>query len=390
MYRNFYTPDGVNDMIGSELLHKNTIEESLIRILVSNGFDPIETPTIEFMDVYLNERTEMPAQDMYKVLDRQGNVLVLKPDFTPAIARAVSHGMKGKPVKVFSKGRTFRYQNLYSGKDNESTEFDVECIGNSSIEADALMVTLAIESMLATGLRDFKIDLGDVNFFMGLMDETGIDYDTCKQIQIAIESRNKESLTSILEDINASDDLKNWIKRIPRLSGGLMVLRDLQEANLNGRSKEAVNRLIKVFQLVQDLGYSDYLTVDLSMVKRLNYYTGVLFRGMAEGVGKPILQGGRYDDLLGQFQNPMPAIGFGIDLMALLKSLQFKEGPGEPAQCDYLIGYNTDNFMIANRLRQKLIEDGKSVYMDEVTLLPKNKKGQLICSSQEMKTLLQA
>lgn len=389
MYQNYCTPDGLNDLYGMELLYKNTIEEKLTTFMVANGYKPIQTPNLEFVDVYMNERTEMPPQDMYKVLDRQGNVLALRPDFTPAIARAISHSMKGEKVKVFSKGTTYRYQALYSGKANESTVFDVESIGESNAEQDALMICLAIESVLETGLRDFVLDVSDINFFMGLIEGLHGTEEWQESLQKAMDAKNKTEIASLLKDQRVEPWLMDLFCQLPDIHGNMSVIEPLLQMPLNNRAKQGLKRIKKVYTYVEDMGYGQYITVDISMIKRLNYYTGIVFRAVALGAGQPVLQGGRYDDLLKQFDNPLPAVGFGIDLMLTLQALSFSQSmEDQVVKVDYILGYNEDNFTLCNELRKCLIAQGKTVeciiYNTQEGLVDDN----VVTSNQAMKALL--
>ncbi|WP_105618084.1 ATP phosphoribosyltransferase regulatory subunit [Vallitalea okinawensis] len=361
MNRKFHTPEGVKDFVGHGLMNKKAVVKSLENVFLQNGFEPIETPTLEFIEVYSDERAHLVSNDMYKVLDRKGNVLVLKPDFTPAIARAVSHLRKEDEVKVYSIGQTFRYQNSFTGKANEMTQAGVEWVGDQSLEVDVQLILLAIESLLECGLEDFQIDIGEVNFFKGLLEEGDIEEDMGIQLQKLIDSKNYFAIEEVFSNIPISKDLKKIFLKLPQLFGGLEIINEIQDLTNNEKALDALQRLSKIYHMIRQLGYEKYIAFDLSMVKRLDYYTGVLFRGVTYGTGNAILLGGRYDELLNQFANSQPAIGFGINIDELVNAMDTQNLNPCDTRCDYMICYDQNTFYKANLLSRSLKRLGKSI-----------------------------
>lgn len=361
MNRKFHTPEGVKDLVGQGLMNKKAVEKSLENVFLQNGFEPIETPTLEFIEVYSDERAHLMSNDMYKVLDRKGNVLVLKPDFTPAIARAISHLRKEDEVKVYSIGQTFRYQNSFTGKANEMTQAGVEWVGDQSLEVDVQVIILAIESLLNCGLKDFQIEIGEVNFFKGLLEEGGIEEETGIQLQKLIDSKNYFAIEEVFSNIPISKDLKKIFLKLPQLFGGLEILDEVQGLTSNVMALNALQRLRQIYNMIHQLGYEKYIAFDLSMVKRLDYYTGILFRGVTYGTGNAVLLGGRYDELLNQFANQQPAIGLGINIDELINAMDTQNLTLSNVQCDYMICYDQDTFYKASLLSRSLKQLGKYV-----------------------------
>ena len=172
-----------------------------MQTLRSYGFEDIETPIIEYFDVFSKEVGTTSSRDLYKFFDRIGDTLVLRPDFTPSIARAVSmyFGENNLPKRLCYQGKTFENRHSYQGRLNESTQIGVEYLGDDSVEADSELLALAVEAMRTAGLKDFQISIGEVNFFKALVDEAGMDEQTELALRKCISNKNMFGAEEILE-----------------------------------------------------------------------------------------------------------------------------------------------------------------------------------------------
>ena len=165
--RMFHTPEGVRDVYNGECQRKQFLTRELKDVVHSYGYCDIETPTFEYFDVFSREVGTTPSKDLYKFFDREGNTLVLRPDFTPSVARAAAKYFleDGFPVRLCYQGSTFINNSSYQGRLKESTEMGVELIGDDSIDADAEILTMTVEMLKKTGLSEFQISVGQVDFF---------------------------------------------------------------------------------------------------------------------------------------------------------------------------------------------------------------------------------
>ena len=171
-----HTPEGVRDIYNGECERKLRIQEDLHRTLLSFGYHTIQTPTFEFFDVFNREIGSIASKELYKFFDREGNTLVLRPDITPSIARAVAmyFGEETMPLRLCYMGNIFINHSSYQGRFKESTQLGAELIGDKSIEADAEILAMAVESMKQAGLKEFQISVGHAEFFKGLSDAAGL------------------------------------------------------------------------------------------------------------------------------------------------------------------------------------------------------------------------
>ncbi len=318
-----HTPEGVRDIYNDECEAKLLLQNNLHQVMKLHGFKDIQTPTFEFFDIFSKERGTVPSKDMYKFFDREGNTLALRPDITPSIARCVAKYYKEEnlPIRLCYMGSTFINNNSYQGKLKESTQIGAELINDSSLEADAEMLVITIECLLKAGLTEFQVEIGDAEFFLGLMEEAGFSRDEELQLRSLIEQKNIFGVEEILSSKEINAELKNVFLNLPALFGNLDKLAEAKAMTSNTRALKAIKRLEELYQILSIYGFEKYIAFDLGMLSKYNYYTGIIFRAYTYGTGDTIVNGGRYDNLVGQFGKNAPAIGLAIMADQLLLAL---------------------------------------------------------------------
>lgn len=162
-----HTPEGVRDIYDRECARKNIVEQRILRQMQLFGYNAIETPMFEFFDIFAKERGSVSDREMYKFFDRYNNTVVLRPDMTPAIARCVTkfYGEETMPQRLCYLGHTFTNSASYKGRLYEVTQSGAELIGDDSAQADAEMIAMVIQSLRSAGLKEFQVELGEVEFF---------------------------------------------------------------------------------------------------------------------------------------------------------------------------------------------------------------------------------
>lgn len=318
-----HTPDGVRDIYNVECAKKHTLEKRLRALLRLYGYEEIQTPSFEFFDIFNTERGTVSSREMFKFIDRDGNTLVLRPDITPSIARAVAkyYGDEQIPMRFAYTGNTFKNNTSYQGRMREITQLGAEFIGSADVWADAEMIALSIELLLEAGLKEFQVDMGHVSFFKALMEEACIDEETEEQIRILIENKNYFGIEDLLDKLNIEDELKEVIKRLPKWFGSVDIIREARAMTKNEKALCALDRLEMIYEILGSYGLQNYVTIDLGMLTEYNYYTGVIFRGYTYGTGDAVVKGGRYDSLLGQFGKKAASVGFAVVIDQLMLAL---------------------------------------------------------------------
>ncbi|OPZ94805.1 MAG: ATP phosphoribosyltransferase regulatory subunit [Firmicutes bacterium ADurb.Bin419] len=371
-----YTPEGVQDVLVNECFVKRNIEEKVRNVFRSSGFYEVETPIVEFYDAFLAEDGITAQETMFKFFDQQGRILVLRPEITIPIARLAATKYKDydHPLRFCYIGNTFNYKELGGGKQKEFTQSGVELLGINSPEADAEVIATAINAVRAAGLENFQIDIGQVDFFKGLMEETGLTAEETEQMRILIDRKDYLAVEELVKTHNIREDLKELVLSLPRLFGSLDVIETVEKYSLNEKSINALENLRRVLKILEDYELSKYVSIDLGMVQSLNYYTGIIFRGFTYGAGFPILSGGRYDKLVEKFGKVSPATGFSLGINMVMMALERQKVEAERPAIDSLICYKEEGRKTAFKVCQALRDQGLVVEIDVTGKEPEDVK----------------
>ena len=318
-----HTPEGVRDIYGKEYHRKLEVESRLHERIRLYGYQEIQTPTFEFFDVFSKEIGTTPSRELYKFFDKEGNTLVLRPDFTPSIARCAAKyfSEKKRPLRLSYVGNTFTNTSSLQGKLKESTQMGAELIGDPSVEADAEIISLVIKALLDTGLQRFQVSIGEVEYFKGLCEEAGLDEETEMDLRACISGKNYFAAQELLQERKVVEPYHSRLLKVADMFGDMCSLTDARAMVSNERSLAAIERLEKLHKVLQVYGVADYISFDLGMLSKYKYYTGVIFKAYTYGVGDAIVKGGRYDRLLCQFGKEAPAIGFCMVIDSILEAL---------------------------------------------------------------------
>ena len=318
-----HTPEGVRDIYNSECKKKTALERRLHQVLALYGYQDIETPAFEFFDIFNSDTGTVSSREMFKFFDRDNNTLVLRPDMTPSIARSVAKYYSDCtfPLRLSYVGNTFLNNRSYQGKLAEKTELGAEYINDDSPEADAEAIVMMIDCFLEAGLNDFRIDIGQSEFYRGIMEALDVSDEVKAQIHEYIENKNSLGMELLLADLPMKDCYRNILLEYNELYGDVSMLEQAKKLTVNPRCQAAIERLEQVYEVICHYGYEKYVSFDLGMVNHFDYYTGIIFRGYTYGTGDAIGKGGRYDNLLMQFGKNAPAIGFTILVDDMLSAL---------------------------------------------------------------------
>lgn len=318
-----HTPDGVRDIYGVECTRKAAIQNRILEIFHLYGYQDIETPTFEFFDIFNESRGSVKAKEMFKFFDRDNHTLVLRPDETPAIARCVTKYFteEDMPLRLCYLERTFINNTSYQGRLKEAAQTGVELIGDDSSDADAEILAMVIRALKAAGLTEFQVELGEVDFFRGLLEEAGMDEAMEEKLRELIENKNYFGVEELVMEQPIPQELKDAFLKLPELFGSLEEIQAAREFTKNPRALRAIDRLEEVNRILEYYDLSEYVSYDLGMLSQYQYYTGIIFKAYTYGTGDYIVNGGRYDKLLIQFGKDAPAVGFGISVDDLMLAL---------------------------------------------------------------------
>lgn len=359
-----HTPEGVRDVYGAEFAAKLNIQNLFHDKLRSFGYQDIQTPTFEFFDVFSKEVGTTPSKELYKFFDKEGNTLVLRPDFTPSIARSAAKYFMDEsiPLRFCYCGNNFINNSNLQGKLKETTQMGAELIGDSSAEADAEMIAMLVEALLNSGLKEFQVAIGQVDYFKGLCAEAQLDEETELALKDFISNRNEFGAQELLEGKNVAEADIKALLNVSNLFGSSEVLDEALEYAQNERSVQAIERLKKVYELLKLYGVERYVSFDLAMISKYHYYTGVIFSAYTYQMGNAIAKGGRYDNLLEKFGKSSPATGFVVMIDDLMTALTRQKLCPEPENKNLLLVYQCD-IQKAIETARKYRENGYSTVM---------------------------
>lgn len=364
--RKIYTPEGVQDILFDECSLKREIEGKVRQALVLGGFLEIETPTLEFFDAFSANAELTPQENMFKFFDSQGRILVLRPDITIPVARLAATKLKDSPypLRISYIGNSFRYNELGGGKQKEFTQAGAELLGVDSPEADAEVIALAINCLKAAGLENFQLDIGQVEFFKGLMEETGLSDSDTEQMRVLIDKKDFIGIEELVNSHGIEGELRSLILGLPSMFGSDDIIEKAGRIASNSRSLNALENLKQVLGILEDYGLRKYVSIDLGMVQSLTYYTGIIFKGFTYGVGFPVVSGGRYDRLVEKFGKNCPATGFSLGINMVMTALQRQNMIPEKKRKTTLISYSETGRKTAFMLCGELRRQGLDVEMD--------------------------
>ncbi len=360
-----HTPEGVRDIYGDEEARKLAVEHLLSEKFHAYGYRDIQTPSFEFFDVFSREIGTTPSKELYKFFDKEGNTLVLRPDFTPSIARcAAKYFMEEEvPIRFCYQGNTFTNTSNLQGKLKETTQMGVELIGDDSIYADAEMIALMIEALRHAGLKDFQISVGNLEYFKGICAQAGLDEETELTLRELISGKNYFGAEELLADRKVALPDREILLKTSDLFGSVDALKEARQTVNNERSLQAIERLEQVYQVLCSYGVEKYVSFDLTMLSKYNYYTGILFKAYTYGVGDAVLKGGRYNTLLGRFGKNAPAIGFMIAVDDLLLAMGRQNVTAAPRKEILHIYYQEETFEAKLKEAVSLREAGHCVVL---------------------------
>lgn len=353
------TPEGTRDFLFEESDALRKIERSLSELFKEKGYKKVITPTIEFFDVFNRESAGTLPENLYSMTDAYGRLLVLRPDSTLPIARIAATRLKGAklPIRLYYNQSVFTRQPKLTGRNDETSQSGIELIGAKGLRADLEVITTAIEALTACGAPDYKIEIGHAGFFKALCDELGADEETTNNINEYIESKNFVALNSVLDELRGNKTAE-VIRNLPRMFGGLEIIEKAQGICESEKAKSSLSYLKTIYERLSALGLQDKIIIDLSLVHRSNYYTGIVFRGYAEGSGITVLSGGRYDGLIKEFGEDLPATGFGVQTDALARA-ELSRGNVKSEAAPKALVFGADGYEVsALQYMKKLIAKG--------------------------------
>jgi len=328
-------PAGMRYYCGPEARLRRAIEATVMSIFDGWSYEEITTPTIDYYSLFEHGMGPTQAHRAFRFSDGDGRLLTVRPDVTSLVARAAAtlFAQRERPLRLCYVAPVFRQQpESHTDWRRESSQIGCELIGANSSVADIELLAIVCEVLRRLGLdRGCSITLTDIDVFNGIAEELKLDPDSRDEMRRLVDTRNISDLEQFLAQYSGTKDLHAF-SRLAQISGKREILNEARQTITNARSRAALDRIARLWNVIESLELSDRFSIDLGDVSRLDYYTGLTFKIYVDGSGSRIGSGGRYDGLTASFGKAEPAVGFVLELDVLTEILLDRAESDFPAQ----------------------------------------------------------
>lgn len=356
---------GVTDVLLGDAVCKFEIEFALRKQFEGWGYAEVVPPIFERYETIL--AGGIRPEWVYRFTDPNGETIALRPDLTTQVARAVAMRLRDQPMplRLFYVGSVVRRPTQSKELRTEFSQAGIELVGSSSPISDAEVVAIAIEALLRLEIVDFQIHLGQSAFFRGIAEDTQLLDAEVSDIKTLLDRKDRQTLKNLLSELDLSSEQQQAILACADLCGREEVLDRAHTLIQNQTSRSAVENLAGIYQVLGEFGLKDRVLIDLAEVRGLDYYTGVMIEGFSQSLSVPILEGGRYDNLIGNFGFACPAVGCAFDVPRLAALLRRGPSSARPA-ADVLVRMNASDREAAYAFATALRSEGRRVEMDVI------------------------
>lgn len=311
-----FLPSGSQDEFGNVVRNRNMVCEVFREIIEDRGFVEISTPLVEYASTFTNKYVGMELQNLLKWFNRNGEIEVLRPDWTSAIARALVR-LKSKQTKWAYQGSVFREDQ----PGIEKRQIGIEIIQTPKLLGESECLFLAKELLEKLNIHEYTVELGHTDIFEELTKTMELKEAEKERLRVAMHNKRKDEVYAIAVqygDKNIADELALLIDAY----GSVDILKDYEKRWSKKESMSAIiHHLNRIIAILKEVNIGDIM-VDLGRVKNLPYYSGIMFRGYSSDNGDLCFSGGRYDKLYDQFDTKVSAVGLAFDVDNLANKME--------------------------------------------------------------------
>ena len=311
-------PPGFRDVLFDEARARRAIERALVDFFDAQGFRELRPSSVEFYDLYKRGNQHI-REDAIRFLDRDDELLALRADFTPAVARIVAahYAGVGGPMRVWYSGPVFRKTDPRQGTYKETWHIGVEVMGEGSVASDAAVARLALEGLQRAGMQDVQMHVNHAGIFRGVVESLALPAGALRQVQSQINRKDARGLEARLHSLGVDPEAQHQLRELSRCVGGVEILSRAATIVGPGPAAADVTRLREFASHLADL--QNTIVFDLTEIDEMEYYTGIMFRFFSRDANLELGGGGRYDTLLEDFGAAMPAVGFSLHMDHLVE-----------------------------------------------------------------------
>lgn len=372
----FSAPRGMRDFYPEDMVLRNRIFDSWRAAATASGFEPYDACVVESLELLKRKAGEEIVNQIYAFQDKSGRDIALRAEMTPTLARMVAarQGSLQFPIKWFTVAQCFRYERMTKGRKREHYQLNLDIIGEEGVSGEAEVIYTAIAALRRMGVPDeaYRVRLSNRALLSELLAKLGVDPKFHQGAFIALDKKGKippEEIEAILRDEGLDD-------AACKAAFDLTNIASLEEAAaIAGPDSPAVKRIRDLFDLLELYGVRDQVVFDISVVRGLSYYTGIVFEAFdTKGEFRAIFGGGRYDNLLTTIGGkPTPAVGLGFGDVVIGEIIQSLGLPDVRERIETVaIGYmQPEQQAAATKLCAALRGEGRNVCLQLHAQKPK-------------------
>ncbi|MEH7439232.1 ATP phosphoribosyltransferase regulatory subunit [Neobacillus drentensis] len=359
----FEKPLGMRDTLPELYEKKDGVRTYMSDTMKLWGYQFIETPTLEYYET-VGAASAIADQQLFKLLDKEGHTLVLRPDMTAPIARVAASKLleEDLPVRLAYSANVFRAQQREGGRPAEFEQIGVECLNEDTVSCDGEVIALLISSLKKAGLPQFQVSVGHVGFAQELFVQILGTNGRANALRKFLFEKNYVGYREHVNSLQLSSIDKQRLLKLLQLRGGEEVIGQALDIIENDKGKEAIVELKELWDVIKDYGVEDYVKFDFTIVSHMSYYSGILFEAYAGNVGFPIGNGGRYS-LIEKFGKKASATGFAVRVDMLLEAL----GGGQLENTTHCIFFSQERRKEAFQLAREMHEQGQKAVLQDIT-----------------------
>src|SRR5215475_3389715 len=256
-------PPGTQILIGRAARRRRVLERAICSVFEGWSYEEIIPPIFDYYDVFAQGWGQ--EEQIYRFIDREGNILALRPEFTSLVAKTVATRLAAlpKPIRLYYSGEVLRFEKPKGGRQREFAQIGIEHYGDAGKSADVEILLIAVETFQRLGIQDFQINLGSVDFFGGIVDRMELPAEEISAIKDVLNIKDQSGLEALLQTLPLEERRKRIMRAVPHLTGGKSVITEARGLVKNSRSVDALDNLEEIYSIFEKLDLAQHLTIDL-------------------------------------------------------------------------------------------------------------------------------
>src|SRR4029077_17377899 len=230
-------PPGTQIVIGRAARQRRVLERTICSVFEGWSYEEIIPPIFDYYDVFVKGMGTGPEEQIYRFIDREGNILALRPEFTSLVAKTVATRLASspKPIRLFYSGEVLRFEKPKGGRQREFAQIGIEHYGGTARTADVEILLIAVETFQRLGIQGFQINLGSVDFFGGIVDRMELPDAQIVKLKEGLNIKDQPGREALLENLPLEDRRKKILRAVPHLTGGKSVIAEARGLVKNPR-----------------------------------------------------------------------------------------------------------------------------------------------------------